>query len=128
MKKILLENENFKIELEDGILFVLFKDFYIDINIAEKGLRERLEISDGKKYPLLINIKSMKSITKETRDFLATEKGCEGVIAGALLIDSAIGSMLGNFFIRISRPLVPTKLFTNESAAKKWLAKYVSKD
>lgn len=54
---------------------------------------------------------------------MASEAGCRGVIAAAVLIDSPLGSMIGNFFISISRPLRPTKIFTDEVEAKKWLNK-----
>ena len=55
---------------------------------------------------------------------MASEEGCEGVVAAAILIDSSIGSMIGNFFIRISKPLRPTKIFTDEVLAMKWLQQF----
>lgn len=58
---------------------------------------------------------------------MASEAGCEGVIVAALIIDSPIGRVLGNFFISISRPLRPTKIFTDEIKAIKWLKKFAIK-
>ncbi len=59
---------------------------------------------------------------------MASEEGCEGVVVAAVLLDSAIGSIIINFFIRVSKPLRPTKIFTNEEEAKKWLSQFVKKD
>lgn len=128
MKRILLENNEVKIELEDGIVIANWKTSFVDINVARRAVKYRLECTNYVSYPLLSNIKSIKHGTKEARDFLALEKSCEGIIAAAVLINSDIGSMIGNFFIKINKPSVLTKLFTDEMDAKKWLAQFVKKD
>ncbi|OFY83479.1 MAG: hypothetical protein A3F72_06010 [Bacteroidetes bacterium RIFCSPLOWO2_12_FULL_35_15] len=124
MKTLILDNDRITFELEDGILIGVGKCTFIDLDLSVKITNDRLEIQKGKIYPLLSNIKSLKNTTKEARDFMASEKGCEGVIAAAVLINSSVGSMIGNFFIFINKPLVPTKLFTNEEEAKKWLKSF----
>lgn len=128
MKKVLLENKEVTIELEEGIIIALWKSTLVDLNLAQLAVKHRLECTNNVSYPILSNIKLIKNITKQARDFLATEKGCEGIVAAAVLIGSPIGSMIGNFFIRVSRPLRPTKIFSDEAEAKKWLAQYVKKD
>ncbi|MDO9184639.1 MAG: hypothetical protein Q7W13_01410 [Bacteroidia bacterium] len=128
MKNLLLENDEVRIESEDGILFAIWKSSFIDLNIAQQAIVYRLEATRYIPYPTIINIRSVKSINKPARDFLASEKGSEGIIAAAMLIDSSLGRILGNFFIQINKPLKPTKIFTNEIKAKKWLAKYVNKE
>ncbi len=125
MKTTLLDNERVFIEIEDGILVVTSKDVLMTLNSVQEGIKYRLEAVNGKPYPLLSNVKAMRQVSKEARVFLASEKGCEGVIAAAVLIESAVGRIIANFFIRIDKPLVPTKVFTDEAEAKKWLAKYV---
>lgn len=127
MKKTLLDNEKVLISLEAGILSVTGKEHMVDINVVQSIVDYRLSVSEGKEYPLLINVIPVKNITKEARDFLASKKGCEGVIAAGILIDSVIGSMIGNFFISVNRPLVPTKIFTGEEEAKKWLTNFARK-
>jgi len=127
MKKLLLENNGVTIELESGIVLAKWKSSFVDISIAQQAVLWRLESTNYTSYPILSNIKLVKNSTKEARDFLASEKGCEGIIAAAILIDSPIGNMIGNFFIFISKPLRPTKIFTKEAEAKKWLAQYVTK-
>lgn len=125
MKKILLENPEVTIELENGIVHAKWKSPIVDLDIAKQAVKYRLEATDYIAYPLLSNIKAVKSSTKPARDFLASPEGCEGIVACAVLIDSPLGSMLGNFFLSISKPTSPTKIFTDESEAKKWLANFV---
>jgi len=128
MKTLLLENEEVLIELEDGIVFAHWKIFHVDINSAQRLVKYRLECTNNGSYPILSNIKSIKNSTKEARDFLASENGCEGIIAAALLVNSHIGSLLANFFIKINKPNRDTRMFTDEIEAKKWLRQYVKKN
>ena len=121
MKKTIFENNKIIFELEDGILLGNWKCDIIDLDVAKEVVKHRVEATEGKKYPLLVDIKNVKTSTKEARDFLASEKGCEGLVASGILIGSSIGSMIGNFFINISRPYIPTQLFSDEAKAKKWL-------
>ena len=80
--------------------------------------------SKGISYPVLANIKGVKSITKEAREYLA-EEGTRLVKAGAIIIGSPLNKMLGNIFLTINNPKVPTKLFTDEKEAKEWLRQYL---
>lgn len=125
MKEILLENSEVTIELENGILIATWRNPSVDLNVAKQAVKYRLECTNYNSYPLLSNIKSINNITKEARDFLASEKGCEGVTVAAILINSSIGSMIGNFWISINKPLRQTKIFTNEEEALKWLKQFV---
>jgi hypothetical protein len=43
------------------------------------------------------------------------------VKAVALIVDSPLNRMMGQFFINVSRPVVSTRLFENETAAAAWL-------
>lgn len=128
MKQVLLKNDEVTIILEDGIVIATWESQAVDLTVAQRAVKYRLEATKHQSYPLLSNIKPIKNISKPARDYLASEDGCEGIIAAAVLIDSPLGSMIGNFFISISRPLRPTKIFTDETEAKKWLAKFVSKE
>jgi hypothetical protein len=128
MKKILLDNNEITLELEDGIVNAIFKVEHFDLQLVQQLVEDRKKAFDGLLYPVIANVISVKSSTKAARDFFASEKGCEGIIAAAVIINSPVGSMKGNFYLRISRPLRPSKLFTDETEAKKWLAQFVKKD
>lgn len=118
----------FDFKIEDGCVIGTFHSDFMDLSIARKITEDRLKLQNGKEYPLLSNLKTVKNSTKSARDFMASEEGCEGVVAAAVVIDSPVGSIIINFFIRVSKPLRLTKIFTNEFEAKKWLAKFVKND
>lgn len=124
MTEILLDNEYVMIEKENEILIGRIKTNVADLDMVKKITEYRLSVQKDTKHLLLSNIKAIKSTTKAARDYMASEEGCQGVIAAAVLIDSAIGSMIANFFISISKPFVPTRVFSDESEAKRWLLQH----
>lgn len=60
-------------------------------------------------------------VAKDIRDYLASEEIVPICKASALLVGSGISKMVGNLFLTFSRPLFPTKIFTNEAKALEWL-------
>jgi len=126
--KLLLDNEHGRIELSNGILIATWKATFINLDIAKNAVSSRLLVTAGQNYPVLIKIKSIKDSTKEARDFLASEKGCDGIIAGAVKVDSVLTNMLATFFIYLNKPLIPTKIFKDETKAMQWLEQFVEKD
>ncbi len=125
--KTLADNEYHKMQLENGIVIETFKPSYLDLKTTQKLVEDRVKTMGGTSYPLLANIRSIKTSSKRARDFFASEKGCDGLIAAALLVDSTLGSMIGNFFVKVTNPNIPTKAFSKETEAKKWLAQFVKK-
>ena len=123
-KRVVFDDVYVIIEVEDNIVIGRFKTENVDLIIAKHLVENRLKITQGQPCILIADIRSVKSSTKQARDFFASEKGCEGIIATALIIDSPLGSMIGNFYINISKPLRPVKIFTNEDKAKKWLVQF----
>lgn len=73
------------------------------------------------KFPLLIDARGIKSMTREARTFFTTNGRETNTMAFAILIDSSVSRVVGNFFLGINKPAVPTKLFSNEKEAIKWL-------
>ena len=75
----------------------------------------------NEKFPLLIDARGIKSISREARSFFTTNGRDTNTIAFAILIDSSVSKVVGNFFLGINKPAVPTRLFLNENVALAWL-------
>lgn len=128
MKTVLLDNSEISLVLVDGIVTANFKVEHFDLQIVQKLVEDRKKAFHGLVYPLIANVISLKSSTKAARDFFASEIGCEGISATAVIVNSPVGSIIGNFYIRINKPVRPVKLFTDKIKAKKWLIQFVGKD
>lgn len=109
--------------LEGEMIFAIYKVREITPPIAEEVVRARIEAFEGKNYPLLVDGRMIKTITKEARDILSSEDAMVNVTVCALVADSMVGTIIGNFFLRINKPALPIKLFTNMEEAKAWLRK-----
>lgn len=125
-KQSILETKYVKLWIEDGILFCRFtENLNVDLDIVKSSVESRINFSKGISYPLLIDMKGVRSFTKEAREY-AGKEGIKLVKAGALVVDSALTKMLVNLFLLINKPNVPTKLFTDENEAKEWLQHFKS--
>ncbi len=79
-----------------------------------------------KKFPLLVDMRNIKSISSEAREHF-TLKGRESVVnAYAMVLSSSLSRMIGNFFLSFHKPIVPVKLFDHEDKALIWLKGFIN--
>ena len=128
MKESFLENDTLKCWHEDGILHAAFQVPVLDLAGTKIAVDLRVKVSNATSFPMLVDARKVKSITKESRDYLASDEGTKYLLATGLLLDSTIGRFLGNFFLQINKPKVPLKLFTDETEALNWLGQFKKKN
>jgi len=59
------------------------------------------------------------------RDAVSGQVLVDGFTALAMIIDaSPFGRMMGNVYLRVARPGIPTRLFTDPEPARAWLIAY----
>lgn len=109
---------------EDGILHCTFTGkLHMDLTVAKSCVEDRILFSKGISYPVLIDMRNLRSVTKEAREYMAG-KGAELITAGALLINSSLTRILGNIFLQINKPPRPSRLFSDKEEAKAWLKQF----
>ena len=117
-------NMHWKIWIEDGIVRgKVFAD-NLTLSMVETGVRERVRLCGGTAFPVLSDIRKIKHVDKEARAFLARPEGTVLISAGAFLVNSQLQKILGNFFILVDKPEIPTRLFTDEAEALIWLQQF----
>lgn len=122
-----IELRTFNTWIHDGICHTCVKpNAIIELDDAKQNTDAVTQLSNGLKYPLLVNLKEIYSISKEARDHFSMQGRSPGIVAIAMLIKSPGSRIIGNFFITLSKPVVPTKLFTEEEKAIKWLQQFKS--
>ena len=108
--------------VEDGILIGTYTaGIKVDLKVAKQMVEFRLIFSAGKSYPFFADVREVKMINKEARDYFASSEGIKGIIATAVFVDNFVSKTIGNFFINFSRPAIPTRIFSNRSEAINWL-------
>lgn len=95
---------------------------------AEINLHEAIENSiavnsyfTGKKYPLLVDAREVKFISREARRQFSVNGRETHISSFALLVKSPLSRAIGNFFIGLNKPSVPARLFDEENDALTWL-------
>ena len=94
-----------RMEIIDNILYATYlPGAVITIDTAKELIRKRLEYTGGVPYVSLVTYEKVQSVDKAARAFFAKE-GAEGIIAAALLVNSVYTEFLGNFFLRMTKPV-----------------------
>jgi len=110
--------------IDEGILHFVYKpNTVIDLTVARAIVKDRLRYQNGVSYPILCDIRHLKTANKAAREFLA-EKGCYNALAIALVIEKEYLGTLTKAFINISNPSVPTREFTLIPEALSFLYNY----
>ena len=122
MKEQYVENDFFEIWREDGIIFTVFKkNVVLNLEISKQVVAERMKVSNGKPTPIFIDLINVVTTDTKARKYMASKEAVEFIKAGAFLLDNEIMKLAGNIFIKIDKPLITTKLFTDRDKAIAWL-------
>jgi hypothetical protein len=129
MKKYQHEDKYSKIELVDGIVFGDFRYADLDLGIAIQIVNNRKEVCSGIPRPMLVDLTSVKNVTKEARDYFGTDEGFSLLKASAIIIESPLSSFLANFFMKINfvKTAIPLKVFHLKEREKAviWLKEFL---
>ena len=115
-----------RITLEDGILLVRIRDgAHMRPADARENLKVAMSQTEGRRRPILVDITRCPPLEAETRHVYSGQPLVDGFTALALLIEaSPLGRMMGNMYLRVARPGIPTQLFTSEPSATAWLREH----
>jgi len=119
------ETKTARIALNDqGLLIVRIKDgAYQSLADAKVNLAVAVSETRGERRPLLIDIRKAQPLEADARHHYSGQTLVERFSALALLIEgSPFGRMMGNVYLRIERPGIPTQLFSDEGRALEWLS------
>ena len=119
------ETNTARIALSDqGLLIVRIKDgAHQSLSDAKENLALAVSETRGERRPLLIDVRTAQPLEADARHHYSGQTLVERFSALALLIDgSPFGRTMGNVYLRIARPGIPTQLFADEERALEWLS------
>ena len=121
----LYENDYATFWIESGILFFKYKsDVILNLDVAKQVVAARIQFQNEKYYPVLCDTRGVISTDKSGRDYLA-QSGSLLTTAVGLLVHKRVSITISDFYMQISKPTVPTKLFTCEADAIIFLTQYL---
>lgn len=111
---------------DDGIARTCVKEnAEITLDLAIQNTEMVNTLFKVKKFPIMIDSRGIKSMSREAREHFSTKGRDPKTNAFGIIIGSPISRVLGNFYLGINKPSVPTRLFNNEEDALLWLKQFV---
>jgi hypothetical protein len=118
------QSKDFKMWIEEDIFQAEVLSETFTLAMAEECIRVRREMTQCQTLPIFSDSRRVKDFEKDARQYLASDENTKYVSAGAILISSQLQKIIGNFFLFINRPNVPSKLFNEKNEAIAWLNEY----
>jgi hypothetical protein len=121
----LFENDYARFWIADNILFFEYKpNTIIDLKTAECVVTDRIHFQNEMSFPVVCDIRGVISTEKAGRDYLA-QSGSILTQAVGLIVHEKVLLTISNFYLQISKPTGPTKIFTNKDDALVYLRQFI---
>jgi len=112
---------------EDGVLVLDIKPNQVfSKRDAEEVIAAAYAIGKGKKFKNLILVGEHTIADIEAVKLSCSEKGSIYKLADAFVINSFPQRLIANFYMKVVKPITPTRFFTKCEDAEKWLAEVVA--
>lgn len=111
---------------ESGVLvFRYFDGVELDEAVARAVVAAGVELcGDLVPTPVLALLDQIKGFTRGAREFFAdSDENRAASSKVALVVSSPIAKVIANFFMKLNKPRVPTRLFTDQAKAVEWLTR-----
>jgi hypothetical protein len=112
---------------DDGIVVTrIYEGAAQSLEDARANLAASIAATDGTRRPLLVDISRGLPLEPEVRHYYTGKLLTDAFNALGLLIEATpFGRMMGDVYLRVARPGVPTKLFADEAHAIGWLREFL---
>ena len=93
----------------------------LDLELAKLCVQKRVNFTNSEYSGLVFDLRNIISIDLDARKFLGSDKASEKMNVGALVINNPIQKSIVNFYLKLNKPKVPSKMFTNRIDAIEWV-------
>ncbi len=106
----------------DGTIVLRFDpDCRVDERDAVEVVATHVALARGSRRPVLADMRGMISADRGTRELAAGPDVTAATSRLAILVGNPVTRVIGNFFLRVSSPKYPTRIFSDETLARAWL-------
>lgn len=79
------------------------------------------KLNHGKEMLIMITAEEVTQFDNSARVFSASVEGSKYSIAEALVVKSLSQRLIANFYVKVNKPLKPSRVFNSEKEAIQWL-------
>jgi hypothetical protein len=124
MKTPPYEGPSFKVSLEEkGVIAIRIQPQSACDKEGVMAIIDAMhKLSNGDPFVVMANIKQLVGMTADARAYVRKEGfSIPHMNKIALIVGNPLSRVVGSFYIGLSRPPMPVKLFDTEEKAKGWL-------
>jgi hypothetical protein len=126
MNKIITSTAEITYEANSRILKIkILEGAEIELADALQNHEASMMLTKGDRYLVLVDARVSVSVSREARAYAAGAKYGDQSIASAFIITSTANKLIGNFYINVNKPEVPTRIFSSEEKAIEWLEAFL---
>lgn len=117
------ETDVFRMNVHDDafVEFIVKKDALVQAKDFWQSKEMSLEYLPGKKFFVLMESDGLFQITMGARDVGASKEYSDHIGAVALYSSNLTLKIIGNLYIKLKRPVSPTRFFDDREKAVQWL-------
>ena len=121
------ENNKYKIDWfpKEKIVEFYMKDLEIEAEDVAEMHRQTLLLTKGMPYANIFSAQDFFSISGEARTEGAKPHYSENLIAQALVVKNLAQRLIGNFVMKLNKPIRDTKMFSTREEGKAWVLKKI---
>lgn len=126
--EIMAESKSYIIDCNayENIIKIVYKDDYeFNISDAKESVFDIEKATSGKALPILKIPGKYSSIDTDARKFISSEEGMRFSVAEAFVTSFLPHRIIGNFYMKINKPVKPTAFFDTEEKAVEWLKQFI---
>jgi len=111
----------------DGTVVVRFRHgMRLNATLTHEVVRAQVAAAKGQKRPTLVDLRGLVSADRVSRELGAGPDIAAATSRMALLVGNPVTRMLGNFFLHVTGPSFPVRIFGDEGQARAWLKEHPS--
>lgn len=108
---------------QDGtVVLRFFAGTHVTLKETPEVVRAQIGAARGGKRPTLADLRGIASSERGARELAAGPEIAAVTLRMAMLVGNPVSRILGNFFLRVTRPAYPARIFTDEASARRWLS------
>jgi hypothetical protein len=112
----------------DIVKFTLTKDTIINMEKSLEMFEICKRLFPDRAYKSLKIVHHQMKIEKDVMDFLASDQRKGLISMEAVVVNSSALKFLGNFYLKIKKPVIKTRIFDSEAEATQWLKNTTEKN
>ncbi|HXU26891.1 MAG TPA: hypothetical protein VN698_06630 [Bacteroidia bacterium] len=121
MREVKTRTAKIFIDDKEVLHFVMIEGVHLDYHDALDNALVIRDLTNGKPVLKLVDARLDWTIDKKAEKYIRSNEVREKTIARAVVKNSTLNTMLSNFFLKLNRTKVPTKIFTDYIEAYNWL-------